>query len=142
MAFNSTFETCLPFCVWGAENWPSDSILERDLERQSVTSLDTEIFSLVEFCFRLWFKRTVKAIEEEGKRGEIMRPVSKEACLFPEGEEIWRFLEAIWLVSSQLPQGLLSFLFLLLHHAACEILVPQPGIKPVPSALEALTTAL
>ena len=82
-----------------------------DLERQGVTSLDTEIFSLVEFCFLLWFKRTVKAIEEEGERGEIMRPVSKEAYLFPEGEEIWRFLEAIWVVSSQLPQGLLSFFF-------------------------------
>ena len=72
-----------------------------------------------------------------------MRSVSKEAYLFLKGEEIWRFLEAVWLVSSQLPQALLSFFFFfLLHHAACESLVPQPGINPVPSALEALTTAL
>ena len=34
MAFSSTFETCFPFCVWGAENWLPDSILEWDLERQ------------------------------------------------------------------------------------------------------------
>ena len=66
---------------------------------------------LVGFCSPLWFKRTAKATEEEGERGEIMRSVSKEAYLFLEGEEIWRFLEAVWLVSSQLPQALLSFFF-------------------------------
>ena len=31
----------------------------------------------------------------------------------------------------------LRFFFFLLHNAACEILVPQPGTKRVPSALGA-----
>ena len=36
---------------------------------------------------------------------------------------------------------LLFFFFFMfcLHHAACGILVPQPGIEPTPSALDAWT---
>ena len=35
---------------------------------------------------------------------------------------------------------LLSFFYL--YHAACEILVPQPGIEPVPPAVEAQSQQL
>ena len=51
------------------------------------------------------------------------------------------FLQRLILWSSDYQDGstanILLFFFFLLCHRACRILVPQPGIKPMPSAVEA-----
>ena len=54
--------------------------------------------------------------------GDLLKLVLQ---LIEDLEEGWHFL------------GMKVFVFFLLHHAACGILVPQPGIEPVSSTVKA-----
>ena len=47
-------------------------------------------------------------------------------------------LNTQWHMSVFKKINILSFLFVWLHHAACGILVPRPGIEPAPPAVEVL----